>query len=242
MAGLGLFIHSLMGMIKDNKENKGSQKPVIVPYDEIITGQINNHNYVDLGLPSGLKWATCNVGANSPEEFGNYYAWGETQPKKNYDCASLKYSEDAPEPHYVKLTKYNTHIELGPVDGKIQLEPDDDVASVNWGNPWRTPSKHDFEELISVCTWEYSIFHKIKGVKITGPNGKSIFLPISGYKHFDSLDKECGHYWSSSLASDESKSTCSWQLFIRPKANGSSLGFLSRENRSLGLTIRAVSL
>lgn len=234
MAGLGLFIHSLMGMIKDNKENKGSQKPVIVPYDEIITGQINNHNYVDLGLPSGLKWATCNVGANSPEEFGNYYAWGETQTKDNYYARSAKFSVvDTEPPFYETLTKYNTDKKRGPIDGITQLELVDDAARVNWGDSWRTPSKKDFEELINFCTFNLSSFRDVRGTMVTGPNGNSIFLPRSGYMSMGSPEISFGRYWSSSLS--EKEAIYSWYLYLHPIKP-----LIKETHRSIGNTVRAV--
>ena len=102
----------------------------------------NDHEYVDLGLPSGLKWATCNVGATAPEEYGNYYAWGENTPKDNYDWDTYKLTTDGG----TTFTKYNG------TDGKTTLDPEDDAAAVNWGGKWRMPTDDEWTELRENCT------------------------------------------------------------------------------------------
>ena len=107
---------------------------------------INGHEYVDLGLPSGLKWATCNVGAASPEEYGGYYAWGETEEKEYYSWGTYKYFYFDENRNY-SITKYCTESDYGIVDDKIILEPEDDVAHVKWGGTWRMPTETDFDEL-----------------------------------------------------------------------------------------------
>ena len=103
----------------------------------------DSHEWVDLGLPSGTLWATCNVGASKPEEYGVYFAWGETEPKSNYDWSTYKYYNGSPE----TMTKYCTNNDMGRVDNKTELEAMDDAATVNWGSNWQTPSKEQFEEL-----------------------------------------------------------------------------------------------
>ena len=142
------------------------------------TGTINGHEYVDLGLPSGLKWATCNVGANSPEGYGNYYAWGETTTKSSYtEDNSLTYGKD-----------------MGDISGNVNY----DAATANWGSTWRMPTKAEMEELENNCTWTWTTQSGVNGYKVTGPNGKSIFLPAAGYYGSSHDDVgECGDYWSS---------------------------------------------
>ena len=161
----------------------------------------NGHEYVDLGLPSGTKWATCNVGATKPEEYGNYYAWGETEPKDYYDWSTYKYGSD-----YDELTKYCTDSTYGTVDNKTVLELADDAARANWGGAWRMPTDGEWAELLDECTWEWKNAYKgtTAGYLVTSKiNGNSIFLPAAGYRLNDDLSYagSDGGYWSSSLYS-----------------------------------------
>ena len=137
--------------------------------------------YVDLGLPSGLLWATTNVGAKRPEEYGSYFAWGETSPKSEYSWATYKYANGSE----TSLTKYCTSYSYGDVDNKETLEEDDDAASVNWGKPWRTPTLSETQELISYCTWTFTTINGVNGYKVLGSNGNSIFLPAAGAMQYD---------------------------------------------------------
>ena len=162
----------------------------------------NGHEYVDLGLPSGLKWATCNVGANAPEEYGDYFAWGETTTKSTYNWSTYKYCNGS----YNNLTKYNNSSSYGSVDNKTVLDKEDDAAAVNWGGKWRMPTKEEQNELYDSCNWTWTTQNGVNGYTVTGPNGKSIFLPAAGYR-----DDSCslinvgrGYYWSSSLYTDYS--------------------------------------
>ena len=170
--------------------------------DDLGSGN-NAHEYVDLGLPSGLKWATCNVGATTPEEYGNYYCWGEIEIEMgDYDWSAYSWSYDA----YNTMTKYNTN-ELfgfkGFVDGKNVLDAEDDVAAVLWGGNWRMPTKLEVQELIDNCTIAFAYICGTRGFKLTSKiNGKYIFLPEAGH---DSTGFETWHgigwrhcvYWSS---------------------------------------------
>ncbi len=162
------------------------------------TGTLNGHEWVDLGLPSGLKWATCNVGASSPTAYGNYYAWGETSTKSSYTWTTYRFCDGSP----TKYTKYNpTGTVYGPVDNRTTLESSDDVAR-SWGSGWRMPNKTEMEELYNNCTHEWITQNGVNGIKFTGSNGNSIFLPASG-KRAESqyIDKDSsGYYWSSSLS------------------------------------------
>ena len=125
------------------------------------TNVIDGHEYVDLGLPSGLKWATCNIGANAPEGYGNYYAWGETTTKSSY-------------------TEENSRtygVSMNDISGNANY----DAARANWGSTWRMPTKAEMEELIDNCTWTWITQSGVEGWKVTGPNGNSIFLPAAGH-------------------------------------------------------------
>ena len=151
-----------------------------MPLGAQSTGTENGHEWVDLGLPSGLKWATCNVGASSPEKSGNYYAWGETKPKDEYTQAnSLTYRK-----------------QMDDISGNAQY----DAATANWGGEWRMPTYTEMTELNNKCTWEWTKQNGVKGYKVTGPNGNSIFLPAVGYLHGTTFySGSCGssYYWGS---------------------------------------------
>ena len=159
---------------------------------------INGHEYVDLGLPSGTKWATCNVGASSPEEYGGYYAWGETEEKGDYNWKTYKWCKGAD----YAMTKYRNRTSSSY--DKTTLDPEDDVAYVKWGGTWRIPTKNEQEELLNNCKWEWITVNSINGYKVTGPNGNSIFLPAAGYRDGTDFDSSgyYGNYWSSSLDDD----------------------------------------
>ena len=168
------------------------------------------HEYVDLGLPSGTLWATVNVGANNPEDFGDYFAWGETSPKQNYNWNSYKWCRG----NYNKLTKYNNNSSYGIVDGKRELVPDDDAAYANWGPWWRMPTADQQFELINMCSWEKTTRNGVNGRLITGPNGNSIFLPASGYADSSSSLKavgSIGFYWSRTIDDSDTH----WAHIIR---------------------------
>lgn len=144
-------------------------------YGEELSFTTETHAYVDLGL--SVKWATCNIGASSPEEYGDYFAWGETEPKEVYVWSTYKWCNGSQN----TLTKYCTNKEYGAVDNKITLELEDDAAHVNWGGEWRMPTKAELEELREKCTWMPAQINGVSGREITGPNGNKLFLPYSGY-------------------------------------------------------------
>ena len=166
------------------------------------TGMENGHEYVDLGLPSGLKWATCNVGAESPEEYGDYFAWGEVEPKEYYDWSTYIHCIGN---NYFELTKYgyttNVGSNFGVVDNKTILDPEDDAATVNWGGAWRMPRGTEFNELYDKCTLILTIQNGVNGYKVTGPNGNSIFLPIAGFSYGSIIQDrdELLYLWASTL-------------------------------------------
>ena len=142
----------------------------------LTTGKINGHEWVDLGL--SVKWATCNVGASSPSDYGNYYAWGETSTKSNLSSSTNKTWEKP----------------MGCIAGSTSY----DVARANWGGSWRLPTQAEFQELIDRCTWLWTSLGGRNGYKVTGRNGKSIFLPAAGWHYGASLNLigEYGRYWS----------------------------------------------
>ncbi len=149
-----------------------------------------DNEYVDLGLPSGLLWATHNIGVSNPENYGNYYAWGETSDKSSYSFENYKWSDDN------GYTKYNDNSELGYVDYLYSLENTDDAANCVVGSSWSIPTKADFDELIAYCTTTRTTLNGVNGLNILGPNGNSIFLPSAGFKAYESnyhLD-EWGYY------------------------------------------------
>ena len=172
--------------------------------DALLTGEVDDdadeHEYVDLGLYSGTLWATCNIGASAPEEYGDYFAWGETEPKETYTWENYKWCEGS----YSTMTKYCAHTDYGYngfTDGKRSLELEDDAAYVNWGPEWRIPSLEDEKELVKNCTWTWTTINDVKGYQVTGPNGNSIFLPAAGYSHDGSLNRAGydGFYWTRTL-------------------------------------------
>ena len=159
--------------------------------------KILKYEAVDLGL--SVKWASCNVGAEKPEEYGDYFAWGEVKPKEYYDWSTYKYCRGTGE----TMTKYCTQSGYGIVDNNTMLDPEDDVATVNWGGAWRMPTKAEQDELRNNCTWTLTTQNGVKGYKVVGPNGNSIFLPAAGYVDGGTLyiAGSYGYYWSSSLDS-----------------------------------------
>ena len=169
---------------------------------DIITGgdQEPVHEWVDLGLPSGTLWATCNIGATSPEQYGDYFAWGETEPKEYYEWNTYKWGY-FDENSYLHLTKYNTNIYYGPNDNKLELDLEDDAAYVNWGPEWRMPTLEDIQELDEYCSWQWTQRNGVNGRLVTGPNGNSIFLPAAGGRTRDIVFNagNVAYYWSRSL-------------------------------------------
>ncbi len=152
---------------------------------------------VDLGLPSGTKWADRNVGASSPEDYGGYYAWGETEEKAVYDWSTYKWCNGS----YNTQTKYCTDSSYGTVDNKTVLDPEDDVAHVKWGGAWKMPTLDQVEELLDNCSSEWTTVNGVKGRKFTSKiNGNSIFLPAAGYRSDSGLYRAgSGYFWSSTL-------------------------------------------
>lgn len=156
---------------------------------------------VDLGLPSRLKWASMNVGATTPEGYGDYFSWGETTPKASYSFENYKWL------NFIggNYTKYILAKGFGEVDNKYVLDPEDDAAQVNMKGTWRMPTQDEIKELFNNCDWKWTNQKGVNGIKFTSKNGngKSIFLPAAGYRKGATLlyAGEKGYYASNTLQS-----------------------------------------
>ena len=154
---------------------------------------------IDLGLPSGLRWASMNVGSKTPSDVGGRYAWGEIETKSYYDWDNYKWCNGT----YDSLTKYCTDDAYGTVDGKTILDDEDDVAKVLWGNGWRMPKACELEELTTYCTWTPEYLDDFPGFRVTGPNGNSIFIPENGQYDENGFTWQTGVYlWASETVGD----------------------------------------
>ena len=171
--------------------------------DPEMPGDMSNHEYVDFGLPSGLLWATCNVGASMPEDYGGYFAWGETTIKSTYYWNTYKWCNGSE----TTLTKYCTNSNYGTVDNRTTLDPEDDAAHVNWGGNWRMPTSAEWEELYDNTTSTWTTENDVNGYKFTSKtnSNKYIFLPAAGSRNGTSVYDAgfLGNYWSSSLGSPD---------------------------------------
>ena len=176
-------------------------------------GKHKSHGYVDLGL--SVKWATCNVGATSPEDYGHYFAWGETSPKDEY-------TED-------NCSTYGK--QMSDISGDAQY----DAATANWGGTWRMPTDAEMQELIDNCTWTWTTQNGVNGYNIKGPNGNSIFLPAAGNRYGSSLNAagSYGGYWSSAPYGSYVISACSLNF----NSDGQCMGYYTRGR---GLSVRPV--
>ena len=236
----------------EQKPNSGveSQKPNVEdPESEIDTGigVENGHEYIDLGL--SVKWATCNVGAETPENYGDYFAWAETKSKTTYTLDNYIYSKKEQvtgdystwyEHYLTKYVRERDYKDNGFYDNKTELEKKDDAAYVNWGGKWRLPTEAEFNELINFCTWEKTIQNRVAGYRlisnVTGYEGRSIFLPAAGYKSDDELNytRTRAYYWSSTL-DDSSRYALQLEFDL-----GNEYYRVYEKSRSCGLSIRPV--
>ena len=205
-------INALVDQVKDGDTDAAAALAQIIQKLEDLKGSIggggttpSTMEYVDLGLPSGLKWAKCNLGASKPSELGDFYAWGETAPKAEYTWATYKWMK-AGQSDKKHITKYT--IADGSTDGiwydsagnfigdnKTTLVAADDAATANLGSPWRMPTKDEIKELIDNCTWFWTAQDGRTGYQVDGPNGNAIFLPAVMFLFVPDV----GEYWSSSL-------------------------------------------
>ena len=184
---------------------------------------------VDLGL--SVKWANANVGATTPEDYGEYYAWGETETKEYY-LTNYKWSNDS----FKSFTKYNTNGNYGIVDNKIVLDIEDDVANVKLGGKWRMPTNDELMELQTQCIWTWTMHNGVRGCLVTGKNGNNIFLPAAGYRHSNSHINAgiSGDYWSSTLKTDSPESAWCLNFWTTVTLK------MDYASRHLGIPIRSV--
>ena len=229
-----LFISIYIGLVganaQNNKNNSNEDGDVNISdvielaknirsqeNEEIATGEA-----IDLGLPSGTKWASCNVGANKPEEYGDYFAWGETEKKKRYDWVQYVHNNG----------DHTTCYDIGSnISGTMY-----DVAHVKWGGKWRMPTSDNFQELIDNCKSEWTKLNGVNGRKFTSKiNGNSIFLPAAGYRRDGSLGHagKGGFYWSATQSPYILHNA--YYLYFRSKC-----AYWTPDDRYYGRTVRPV--
>ena len=194
-----------------------------------------NHEYVDLGLPSGTLWATTNVGASTPEAYGDYFAWGETETKNMYNWSTYKWCKG----NMNTMTKYCFNSSdgfNGFTDDKTELDPEDDAAYMNWGTSWRMPTIEQQQELVNSCTWTWTTQNGVDGRLVTGPNGNTLFLPAAGTYWSGSLSGagNWGRYLSRTLDKDYSFHAC-YMYFTSSYLQGYNFDY-----RYEGYSVRAV--
>ena len=191
----------------------GSIRPVITSTTWTPTPVQYSSEYVDMGL--SVKWASCNLGATTPDGYGNYYAWGETQPKKEYYWTRYTWGGST-----TTLTKYNTDGDRGTVDNLTVLEQADDAAYATLGEGWRIPTISDYEELLNNCSWTWTEMNGHYGYRVTAPNMNSIFLPAAGSygANYMGEKSQAGYYWSNALYTESTD--CAWSLSFKEEEFG----------------------
>lgn len=220
-----MITFAMTAMVACNKDNNNNNDNS----DDVSDG------WVDLGLPSGVLWATCNVGATTPEESGDYFAWGETQTKDMYDWSTYAYGNA-----YNELTKYCCLADLGHdgfTDDLAGLEADDDAATVNMGGGARTPDTGNWNELLEYTTRTWTSVNGVNGCLFTAANGNTLFLPAAGNISGGELcDTTMGFYWSNTVYSVYPANA--WCMFL---SSGEVAVINGRgRTRSYGFTVRAV--
>lgn len=169
-----------------------------------VSGKEGEYSYVDLGLVSGTMWATCNIGASKPADYGDYFVWGETVQKSEVDWSTYKWCDGTKN----FMTKYCAESFYGNEDGKYVLEAEDDAATANWGSEWRMPTKEEVQELVDGCEWKWVEDFYGSGnngmLGMSKKNSATIFLPAAGYPAKANKVGIIGHYWSSSVSIAES--------------------------------------
>lgn len=200
---------------------------------------LNGHEYVDLGLPSKTLWATCNIGATSPEDNGSYFAWAEVEPKSNYEWSTYRYAKYNSTSRTYTPSKYHTV-------ASNELEPDDDAAYVLWGPAWRMPTIAQLNELRTNCTCTKATIHEKAGFLFTSKhNGATLFLPAAGYSNGTKVYNEGtdGIYYSRNnqahLFGSQSGSFPEYADYLTIKDGTPSINHSTRYN---GRTIRPVCI
>lgn len=212
-----------------NGDGEVTAADVTAVYDILLGGNsggnpsVGGHEYVDLGLPSGTLWATMNIGASSPEDYGDYFSWGDTSPKNYYDWSTCNWCDGV-----FSFTKYND------TDGKTELDPEDDAATANWGAMWHMPSKEQIIELIDNCTCLWTEKNGVKGqLLISKINGASLFFPAGGNAGGGS------HYNVGTKGWFLSRTIEGWFAYsLQITSSGANLDHYGR--RELGFPVRAV--
>lgn len=227
-------------------KNGETQKIDVADIDSITFQEVtynSNYEFVDLGLPSGTLWATVNVGATKPEEYGGYYAWGETETKETYSWSNYKYCNGTEK----TLTKYGQNRNWGVVDGKTILDAEDDAATVNWGPEWCMPTLDQYTELFNetYVTWTFEQYNGVWGFYGTSKiNGNKMFMPAGGsivgnealWREAENGDKSYGRYHTRSLYTPNSVSYDNYYIwFNKTPKSGNTGGY-----RSDGKLVRAV--
>lgn len=228
---------STNGLVRAEKEGEAtitaSAGDIVAECSVKVNKKIVVPDAIDLGLK--VKWASFNLGASAPEEYGDYYAWGETKTKEKYTWGTYMWCNGAAS----SLTKYNTSSSRGPIDNKTKLDPDDDVAHTVLGGTWRMPTEDEMQELISQCSWEWKKYNGVYGYQATSKvNGKSLFFPAAGCYDdgtLKSLEYSC-KYWTSSLFTDSRAAMCG-EFYV---SNGKNKLSVSYYFRYYGYPIRPV--
>lgn len=213
------------------KSDGTSMRVDVAKIDSIIFEDVFDESHaVDLGL--SVKWCDVNLGAKSSEQYGDYFAWGETTTKASYEIGTYKFCQG----DFKSLTKYNNFDSYGVVDGLTRLDSIDDAAHVQLQEKWRIPTKEEFEELVNNCNWEWTVKNGIDGYLVTGPNGNSIFIPVAGYLTYDwdNAVGKLGHYWSSSLSTNNDPNMAYFLAMDKNRA------WMSQGDRYIGRSIRPV--
>lgn len=229
------YVEDTMFPVNDN----GLEQNRINPCEAIKSTssmEINGHEFVDLGLPSGLKWSVANVGSRSPEDFGDHFAWGEISTKQEYNVDNYVYC--SPKKNLANIFR---SVSGGIKDYKYKdlshlTGPDLDVAEAEWGYPWHIPTIKDFSELIRCCKWKWETRKGVRGYTVTGPNGNSLFLPAAGYMQFDSLEDDNSEVWYWTCEKDDSMDA--WAMALN--ANRKEIDIMEMD-RSCGLCVRPVA-
>ena len=252
IAGVTDAINDLVAEVNSGNTSAAAALAQIIQKLEELKGSIggggttpSTMEYVDLGLPSGLKWAKCNLGAPKPSDYGDYYAWGETAPKAEYSLETYKWMQ-AGQSDWKYITKYtfadgvtegiwydSAREFIG--DNKTVLVAADDAATQQLGSPWRMPTIDEIQELLVNCTWTWTTQDGVNGYQVDGPNGNAIFLPAAGYRKVSGLKYagSQGYCWSSSLSTTESN--CAYSLDLH-----SARYLIARTYRYFGYSVRPV--